>query len=126
MERSGTGTYVNGMRAREHWLEPGDQVVVGSTVFVYREEAAVAAVSPQHVLLRACSLLFLFRALASSSTAALRDVLEGQLLQLIGEVAPLCEGAVVLGRDAAELRAASGYCSWSAMSRRSGRPCSAP
>ena len=105
--RSGTGTYVNGMRAREHWLEPGDQVVVGGTVFVYRQEASAAAVSPQHVLLRACSLLFLFRALASSSSAALRDVLEGQLLQLIGEVAPLREGAVVLGRDAAELRAAA-------------------
>ncbi len=106
--RSGTGTYVNGMRAAEHTLEAGDQLSVGSTVLVYREAtAAPQAVSPQQTLLRSCSLLFLFRALASTETDGLRQVLEKQLFQLIGDVAPVSGGAVLLGRDAAELRAAA-------------------
>ncbi|PWU08459.1 MAG: hypothetical protein C5B51_07860 [Terriglobia bacterium] len=72
--RSGTGSYVNGMRTAEHPLEPGDQVVVGSTVFVYREDQGESRTpSPQHSLLRACSLLFLFRALASAESPSLRQ-----------------------------------------------------
>jgi Nif-specific regulatory protein len=105
--RSGTGTYVNGMRAAEHQLEPGDQVVVGSTVFVYRERSgASSAPTPRHTMLRACSILFLFRALASAESPTLRDVLESQLLSLIGELVPSTGGAVSLGGDAAELPAA--------------------
>jgi len=104
--RSGTGTYVNGMRAAEHWLEPGDQVVVGETVFVYREDAGVAAPSsPPQVLLRACSLLFLFRALASAESDSLRAVLETQLLQLIADLVPMSKGRLLLGADPAELHA---------------------
>src|ERR1700682_328937 len=108
--RSGTGTYVNGMRTAEHHLEPGDQVVIGSTVLVYREDSGAspnADAAPQHALLQACSLLFLFRAIASAGRAALRDVLEVQLLRLIGDLTPSSGGALLLGRDAAELRAAA-------------------
>ncbi len=105
--RSGTGVYVNGMRTAEHRLEPGDQVVVGSTVLVYREgSGASLAASPQDVLLRACSLLFLFRALANAESPRLRDVLEAQLLLLIGDLVPSTGGAVMLTGDGAELPAA--------------------
>ena len=106
--RSGTGTYVNGMRTAEHHLEPGDQVVIGSTVLVYREDSGASPdAAPQHALLQACSLLFLFRAIASAASATLRDVLEAQLLRLIGDLAPSSGGALLLGRDASELRAAA-------------------
>ncbi|PWU03590.1 MAG: hypothetical protein C5B51_18810 [Terriglobia bacterium] len=104
--RSGTGTYVNGMRTSQHPLEPGDQLVVGSTVFVYRDEdSAHLAGSPQQTLLRACSLLFLFRAVASAESAAPREILEGQLIRLIGDLVPASGGSLLLGGDAAELRA---------------------
>lgn len=103
--RSGTGTYVNGMRTAEHLLEPGDQVVVGTTVLVYRQDSSAAlAVTPQHTLLRACSLSFLFRALADSKNAALQGVLETQLLRLIGDLVPSTGGAVLLGTEAADFR----------------------
>ena len=36
----------------------------------------------------------------------MRGVVESQLLRLIGDLAPITGGAVLLGRDAAELRAA--------------------
>jgi Nif-specific regulatory protein len=89
-------------------LEPGDQVVIGSTVLVYREDSGASPdAAPQHALLRACSLLFLFRAIASAESASLRDVLEAQLLRLIGDLTPSSGGALLLGRDAAELRAAA-------------------
>src|SRR5215469_267837 len=108
--RSGTGTYVNGMRTAEHWLAPGDQVAIGDTVFIYSVDSADAApnTSPQQTLLRACSLLFLFRAVASSENDALRDTFQTQLARLIGDLAPSIGGAVLLGRDVAELHAAAG------------------
>ena len=106
-QRTGAGTFVNGMRVVEHWLEPGDQISIGATVLLYREETGPEATAPQHTLLQACSLLFLFRALAASENEALRETLEGQLLQLIGDLTACCGGAVLLGRDAAELRAAA-------------------
>jgi pSer/pThr/pTyr-binding forkhead associated (FHA) protein len=37
---TGAGTYVNGMRTAEHSLEPDDQVSIGETVMVYREDPA--------------------------------------------------------------------------------------
>ncbi|MBV8903269.1 MAG: sigma 54-dependent Fis family transcriptional regulator [Acidobacteriia bacterium] len=106
--RSGTGTYVNGMRAVEHSLEPGDQVMVGDTVFVYRQpDSTPHTPSPQHSLLHACSLLFLFRALASAENIPLRKVLEAQLVGLIRELVPATDGEVLLGRDPADWTAAN-------------------
>src|SRR5579872_6858043 len=106
--RSGFGTYVNGMRIAEHCLEEGDQVSVGETVLVYREDSAAPRQdSEQHTLLRACSLMFLFRALASSQSPAHRSTLEGQILRLAGDLAGCTGGAVLLGRTAAELEAAA-------------------
>jgi Nif-specific regulatory protein len=106
--RSGAGTFVNGTRIGEHWLEPGDQVGICETVLVYREDRPeLPADSPQHALLRACSLLFLFRAIAMAQSGSHRATLEGQLVQLIGDIVPSSGGAVLLGRDADELRSAA-------------------
>src|SRR5271169_2489014 len=61
--RSSLGTFVNGKRISQHTLEPGDQVSIGETVLLYREEPAVQpGTSTPHALLRACALQFLFRA----------------------------------------------------------------
>jgi two-component system response regulator HydG len=106
--RTGAGTFVNGKRISEHTLEPGDQISIGETVLLYREEPAAQAGMPAaQTLLRTCALQFLFRALASSESPAVRGVVESQLLRLIGDLAPVSGGAVLLGHDAVELRAAS-------------------
>jgi two-component system response regulator HydG len=106
--RTGAGTYVNGMRIREHALEPDDQISIGETVLVYREDPAVIPPdSPDHMLLRACSLLFLFRAIAMSQSGSHRATLEVQLLRLIADIVPCEGGAVLLGRNEDGLRAAA-------------------
>jgi two-component system response regulator HydG len=105
--RTGAGTYVNGMRITEHCLEPGDQVSICETVLVYREDPAAPPDSQQPTLLRACSLLFMFRAIALSQSDSHRATMEAQILRLIGDIVPSSGGAVLLGRDADELRAAA-------------------
>ena len=106
--RSGAGTYVNGMRVTDHCLEPGDQIGIGETVLMYREGAAeISDNSQHHALLRACALLFLFRAFALSQSGTHRAALEKQILRLIGDLVPLAGGAILLGHDAAELRTAA-------------------
>jgi hypothetical protein len=74
-------------------------------VLVYREDPAVIVDSPNHMLLRACSLLFLFRAVAMSQSGSHRATLEAQLLRLIADIVPCEGGAILLGRDEDELRA---------------------
>ncbi len=106
--RSGAGTYVNGMRASEHWLEPGDQVSVGETVLMYREDAQAAIGDSQnHTLLRACGLLFLFRALAVAKSSKHRTTLAGQLLRLIADIVPVIGGAVMMGSVPDDVRTAA-------------------
>ena len=97
---TGNGTYVNGMRVRDQVLEPGDQINVGETIFAYRDEAAAPDLEPtEPTLLRACSLLFLFKALAVSNSERQRAMLEAQIVALIGDLVPSCGGAVRLGAD---------------------------
>jgi two-component system response regulator HydG len=98
---TGAGTYLNGMRVREERLEHGDQIAIGDTVLVYQDRAAdVAEVDSKHnALLRACSLLFLFRALAMARSEPQRATLEAQLIRLIGDLVPSSGGAVALGGD---------------------------
>ena len=106
--RTGVGTFVNGMRIGEHRLDPGDQIGICETVLVYREDPHVLPPdSQQHALLRACSLLFLFRAIAMAQSGSHRSTLESQLVELIGDIVPSSGGAVLLGRDADELRSAA-------------------
>jgi two-component system response regulator HydG len=97
---TGGGTYVNGMRVRDQQLEPGDQINIGETVFAYREAGAAPDLeTPQSTLLRACSLLFLFRALATSQNDRLREILSEQIVALIGDLVPSTGGKVVLGSE---------------------------
>ena len=97
---TGGGTYVNGMRVREQQLEPGDQINIGETVFAYREAGAAPDLdTPQSTLLRACSLIFLFRALATSRNEGLRSMLEEQIVALIGDLVPSTGGSVTLGSE---------------------------
>jgi len=106
--RSGAGTYVNGMRTNEHTLEHDDQVSIGETVMVYREDGAASLPdSPDHTLLRACSLLFLLRAMALAESGSHRATLEGQALGLIADIVPAEGGAILLGRDEEELAGAA-------------------
>jgi len=105
---TGAGTYVNGLRINEHWLEAGDQISVCETTLAYREGPVdLAADSPQHTLVRACSLIFLFRALAEAQNGPHRTRVEQQILKLIGDVLPCEDGAVLLGRSVEDLRLAA-------------------
>jgi len=105
--RSGTGAFVNGVRVSDHRLAGGDQVSVGETTLLYREEASDRAEhAPQTTLLRACSILFLFRALAMAEQDTVRNALENQILDLIAGLVPCLGSAVLLGRTPQDLAAA--------------------
>ena len=110
--RSSLGTYVNGMRSAERWLEDRDQIGIGRTVLMFRSgegapedvSAPAAPVDTKPVLLAACSLVFLFRALASSVGDAQTTLLQDQILRLVGDLVPLEEGLLLLGRNVEELQ----------------------
>ena len=61
--------------------------------------------SPEDTLLRACALLFQFRALARSQEEAQRILWEEQIIRLIGDLVPCSGGAVVLGSGNEEVPA---------------------
>lgn len=115
--RTSLGTYVNGIRSAERWLEDRDQIGIGRTVLMFRsgqaakEEASSAAVpETKPVLLAACSLVFLFRALASSNTPSQAGLLEEQILRLIADLIPFSEGVLLLGANLEELQARYAEC----------------
>jgi hypothetical protein len=58
---------------------------------------------PEHTLLQACGLLFLFRALARAQDDAQRAVWEEQIIRLIADLVPCSGGAVILGGSEAEI-----------------------
>ncbi len=106
--RSSAGTYVNGMRSAERWLEDRDQIGIGKTILMFRSEAAGEESGPhagdtKPVLLTACSLLFLFRALAASTADAQSKLLQKQILRLVSDVVPSEEAVLVLGASCPEL-----------------------
>ena len=110
--RSSLGTYVNGIRSAERWLEDRDQLGVGRTVLMFRSGEAEAedsstpsATDTKPVLLAACSLVFLFRALASSVGDAQNKLLQDQILRLVGDLLPVREGLLLLGKLSDELLA---------------------
>ena len=107
--RTSSGTYVNGMRSAERWLEEKDQIGVGRTIVMFRSGGAetdsasgAAAADTKPALLAACSLLFLFRALASSEGD--KHVLRTQILRLIGDLIPNGDGVLLIGATCAELQ----------------------
>ncbi len=107
--RSTSGTYVNGMRSAERWLEDRDQIGVGKTILMFRsgeagaETAPVAVAETKPVLLAACSLVFLFRALAAAVNAEQRKMLQDQILRLVSDLIPQKEGLLLMGPSYSEL-----------------------
>ncbi|MGH9618385.1 MAG: sigma 54-interacting transcriptional regulator [Bryobacteraceae bacterium] len=106
--RTSLGTYINGMRSVERWLEDRDQIGIGKTVLMFRSSAESgeripAVVGNKPILLAACSLLFLFRALAAGASGDRSEVLKRQILRLVGDLIPLQESLLLLGASEAEL-----------------------
>jgi Nif-specific regulatory protein len=92
------------MRVTDHWLEDGDQVSAGETVLVFRDvQVSNEPDSPRVTLLRACTLLFLFRGLATSSETPQQDHLEMHVLSLVGDLVPFERGAVILSNGEEDL-----------------------
>ena len=103
------GTYVNGMRVTSRWLQDGDQISVGETVLVFREAAAAPADSPKITLLRACTLLFLFRGLATSNNIAQQELLESHVVGLLTELVGCKSAEVIIAANEEELRGTAVY-----------------
>jgi len=107
--RSSLGTYVNGMRSAERWLEDRDQIGIGKTILMFRsgavsdEQAGGGNPEPKPVLLAACSAVFLFRALAASIGGEQNELLQGQILRLVGDLLPTKNGLLLLGTSLSEL-----------------------
>ncbi|HEY7305572.1 MAG TPA: sigma 54-interacting transcriptional regulator [Bryobacteraceae bacterium] len=117
--RSSAGTYVNGMRSAERWLEDRDQIGIAKTILMFRSGEASGATESfptavtadtKPVLLAACSLVFLFRALAAAIGEGQSNLLEGQILRLVGDLMPAREGLLLLGRSCSELLASYENC----------------
>lgn len=111
--RSSTGTFVNGMRSAERWLEDRDQISIGRTTIMFRCGEEAAAENSDHAitgdnkpaLLAACSLVFLSRALAAADDEAQSRVVQNQILRLVADLIPLEESHIVLGSRLAVLAA---------------------
>ncbi len=103
--RSGRGTYVNGLRCEHRVLEDGDQISVGETDMLFRSGETLPVDGARAVLMRSCSLLFLFRALQAAQSQR-SPAIEKALLALIAEFLPHQKGAVLLAAGEADLRGA--------------------
>ncbi|HEX4770158.1 MAG TPA: sigma 54-interacting transcriptional regulator [Bryobacteraceae bacterium] len=108
--RSSAGTFVNGMRSAERWLQDRDQIGIGKTILMFRAEAVSEAPlivveknDAKPVLLAACSLVFLFRAIAASAGNTKTTVLQRQIVRIISDLIPSDIGFLLLGGTAAEL-----------------------
>src|SRR5205823_4971326 len=111
--RTSVGTYVNGIRSAERWLEDRDQIGIGKTILMFRsgegaeteERATSLAADTKPVLLASCSLLFLFRALAASLGEQQSRLLTDQILRLVSDLIPAEEGLLLLASNQSELLA---------------------
>ncbi len=109
--KTSSGTYVNGMRSAERWLEDKDQIGIGRTILMFRsgeadaEETVAVPADTKPVLLAACSLVFLFRALAASVGEGQNRLLQRQILRLVSDLIPMQEGLLLLGATCSDLLA---------------------
>jgi len=102
----GHTTYVNGLRINEQQLEDNDQISVGDNDFIFRrqgEPGPETSGGSKAALLRACSLLFLFRSLATASAESTEGSLEAQLIRLVGDIVPIESGVTLLAKGEAAL-----------------------
>jgi two-component system, NtrC family, response regulator HydG len=96
----GHAIYVNGLRIKNHQLEDGDRISIGDTDLIFRtDNSGGGGDTARPALLRACSLLFLFRALGSALPDSPTQALEAQLIRLIGDMIEIEDGLVLLGRS---------------------------
>jgi two-component system response regulator HydG len=103
--RTGSGTFVNGLKVDRQALNDEDQISIGDATLLFREGGnRDAEPGAQATLLKACSLLFLFRALAESDDAEASALLSNLLLQLIYDVVPGEAGALLLAKSTEQLR----------------------
>jgi two-component system response regulator HydG len=94
----GRGAFVNGLRTSSQELRDGDQLEIGQTDLVFRDGlSGIVETGARPALLRACSVLILFRALASASSESAIIVLEEQLIGLIGDLLRIHGGIILLG-----------------------------
>ncbi len=91
------------MRVTNGPLADGDQISIGDHDLIFRLSEAPDASSARSTLLRTCSLLFLFRALAGAGRSPEAGILEQQLVRLIGDFIHFEDGHVLLGKES-ELR----------------------
>ncbi len=110
--RTSLGTYVNGIRSAERWLEDRDQIGVGRTILMFRssqgaaqESAVPANADTKPVLLVACSLVFLFRAVAAHAGESRDHLLQKQICRLVSDLIPSEECLLLPGSNCAELHA---------------------
>ncbi len=108
--RTAIGTYVNGMRSAERWLEDRDQIGIGKTILMFRSGALNGTgdlsshpVETKPVLVASCGLVFLFRALAGSAGGAQTALLQRQILRLIADLVPTEHAILLLGTTTEEL-----------------------
>lgn len=102
--RTPAGTYVNGVRSAERWLEDRDQIGIGKTVLMFRLEAEATPQGPEPrpVLLAACSLVFLFRALPESEDEPHFEAIERQIIRLISDLLPIECGQLLIGEGVSD------------------------
>jgi transcriptional regulator with GAF, ATPase, and Fis domain/pSer/pThr/pTyr-binding forkhead associated (FHA) protein len=110
--RTSAGTYVNGMRTAERWLEDKDQIGIGKIILMFRSgevapdaTAIPLAADAKPVLLAACSLVFLFRALAATIGEEQNRLLQNQIVRLVQDLVPTQQGVLLLGNTSDDLRA---------------------
>ncbi|MBI4909508.1 MAG: sigma 54-interacting transcriptional regulator [Acidobacteria bacterium] len=103
--QAGEGTFVNGVRVREHWLTPGDQIRIGSTILAFRtdDSVRVGADISRQTLLRASAILYMVKSIANTHDAARRYQLGMQVVALLQDVMPCKDGALYISREQASL-----------------------
>ena len=99
----GDGYVVVGAGGVPRRLREGDHISVGDVHLHFRSVPASDA-SVSSVLLRSCSTIFLFRALAEASEEAQRAAIETQIVRLLSDLFPITDGAVVLGANESAIR----------------------
>jgi transcriptional regulator with GAF, ATPase, and Fis domain len=95
---------VNGIPSTEVTLQDGDRVAIGVKLFVFEAGLPRIGTDSRHALLRASTLLYLFRAAASTTDSDQQLRLETQILHIVRDLTGAEPGGLCLSRDEAEVR----------------------